>query len=243
MLLRAGGFVIPGGAAGTAFEQVASSSDDTIAVTDPRDFAVTIPPGTGRVILDFIGYASDFSTAFVDSDIIDPGGGQQVALTEAEERKEPSGSAAAIKLYYLLDTNMPTGPTETLRYDQDNAAGNAAKWGPRQIITVHGAAQTVHHSGNQHDANANLVVTCARTGGGNFATGSLVWVGLMSEGTGAYTVTGHATEVRDIQVSTNRRFVFAHGTLGAGVAIASVTFATISATLQKAAAIAVLEPA
>ncbi|HJQ86072.1 MAG TPA: hypothetical protein VJ820_01220, partial [Propionibacteriaceae bacterium] len=136
-------------AAGTAFEQVASSSDDTIAVTDPRDFAVTIPPGTGRVILDFIGYASDFNTAFVDSDIIDPGGGQQVALTEAEERKEPSGSAAAIKLYYLLDTNMPTGPTETLRYDQDNAAGNAAKWGPRQIITVHGAAQTVHHSGNQ----------------------------------------------------------------------------------------------
>ena len=205
----------------------------TLAATN-WDSTVTIPAGSGRVLLDFIG-VTDSST---DSGVIDPAGAN-TALTEspASPQANTAGNENMV-LFQLLNASFPASGSRVVRHTFPTS-----RRGRRRIVVLSGASQTIFAAGANNNS-APLTVTLNRPSG-SFPAGSRVYAACYhQQGGGPFTVTGNVTEVDDEQDEETDWWVFAAGTLGAPGASVSATFtATATGTRRSQAIIVVVEAA
>ena len=219
-------------AAAAVLTEVSSAKVVRAAVADPWDDTVNIIAGSNRVLLDLLGNDDDLLSAVA----LDPAG-DNIALAALTGSPQAFASIRANGAV-LLEANFPgTTGNKTLRADWAGVT-----FGARRTILLENASQTVFSAGNAVDNNTTLVLSITRPTG-DFPIGSIIYAFMFGEAAGAYTVTGDATEVDDDQVSTNRQWVFAKGTLGAANATVSVTFDRDDVgTVQKQGLIIVVEP-
>jgi hypothetical protein len=205
-------------------------------LADPWDDSITVPTGSNRLLLVILG----LSNPGTDACVLDPAT-LNISLTEITG--SPAFFAATDENaigFSLAESAFSTATGSlVLRYNP-----TAGRRGGKRVIGFRNARQTLSSAGNNIDGGA-LTVTVNRNGGGNFAAGSLVYAWCHGEASGAYTVTGDATEVVDLTIGTvNDQWIFAKGTLASAAASASVTFTRdAGGTTQKGGLIFVVEQA
>lgn len=217
-------------------EEVSSSAADHIPSENPWNDTVAIPSGSNRILLDFLAFSGTLAAA--GNDRLDPTGAN-TALTLNTTVPVQSGNQLAS--YYLLEASMPSAANYALRYTSD-----AAEDGFRQIVTLRNARQAISYGQNSTGtASASAIsATATRNGGGSFPAGTRVY-GVLMDGDGGdtYTVTGDATEVRDLGgTSAGDRFVFASGVLTGSAASVSVTFTPSGTVNRKVCVVVAVEP-
>jgi hypothetical protein len=211
----------------------AGTSQPTGAGTDPWNDTWAVPSGTDRMCIVFDCAIQQTITSVV----VDPAGVNQ-ALSGLDHAGPASGGLTDVWDSNLLEAVMPAAGNYTFRTDW-----NAAVDGYREFVAVTGAEQTIYRNEGFNASGTVLTVSVTHPTS-VFPAGSFVY-GAYTDGDGfsANTVTGNATNVRDVGGSQfSERFVFAKGTLGSDTATVSVTFTKAGAAERQAAIVRVIAP-
>lgn len=230
-------------AAGTVVSALIEESSTKFArdttAADPWDDTVTIPSGSNRILLDFIGVQDPQTT----TSTLDPAS-ENITLTQ--DTNSPAAASVSdenVLLFRLLEASFGTTGAKTLRA---NLIG--ARVGRRRVVILSGASQTLFSAKGTTTVIGLFTVTCSR-GAGTFPAGSRVYAAaFFQQGAGNITVGGDVTELDDEAVasatsSLQDKWTFATGILTAAQASVNATFQLASDTgRRKQAIVVVVEP-
>jgi len=197
---------------------------------------LAIPAGSNRLLVDLVCFEGGPPT----SDVLDPGGGDEQALTLSEQS---SATNEELCLFTLLAAGLPAAGAYDLAVTH-----TLAETGRRRTLAFSGAQQTVYSGAAVDSGDAVLVVSVTHPTG-TFPVGSRVYAwfvdGDATPGVASWTVTGDAAKTREIAVSgvVTDKFVEAEGVLGAAKATVSVTFTGSEAVDRLEAVLIVVVPA
>ena len=210
-------------------QESSTNADKLNTLTDPWDTTIAVPAASDRILLDFIS-ATDGGSNRPTTVVVDPAGTPKSLGVLAFEQSTTTGC----EVWILREADFPAAASYT-----DRADWAATNTGMRQIVALSGAEQGA--GGVVFDGDNGTTGNRVCTLNGDFPAGTRVYGICTGNSSSSWTVSGDATEVRDVitEVSGDNA-VYAEGVLTEAKSTVSITFSSSGNNRMAALMVVVL---